>query len=121
MNTAFKNQSKSIASIVAASLVVLGWVATAGSAHAGEIEDALTKTVAYGDLNLDTEAGARTLFFRLRSAAKQVCSPLAGRSLSLQSRWQACYDKAVASAVAQVNHTAVTAVYASSIGRSPKG
>jgi UrcA family protein len=121
MNTAIKNQSKSIASIVAASLVVLGWVATAGSAHAGEIGDALTKTVVYGDLNLDTEAGARTLFFRLRGAAKEVCSPLAGRSLSLQSRWQACYDKAVASAVVQVNHTAVTALYASTIGHSPKG
>jgi len=121
MNTAVKHQSKSIASIVAASLVVLGWVATAGSAHAGEIGNALTKTVDYGDLNLDTEAGARVLFFRLRSAAKEVCSPLAGRSLSLHSRWQACYDKAVASAVAQVNRPAVTALYTSTFGHSPTG
>jgi UrcA family protein len=121
MKTAIRNQSKSIASIVAASLVAIGWIAAAGSAHAGEIGNPLTKTVVYGDLNLDTDAGARVLFFRLRSAAKQVCSPLAGRGLNLQSRWQACYDNAMASAVAQVNHTTVTALYASTLGHSPKG
>jgi UrcA family protein len=121
MKTAIRTQSKSITSIVAASLVVIGWVVTAGSAHAAEAVEPLTKTVVYGDLNLDTEAGARVLYSRLRIAANAVCSPLEGRSLSLQSRWQACYDNAMASAVAKVNHAAVTALYASTLGHSPKG
>jgi UrcA family protein len=120
MKTEIRTQSKSIASIVAASLVAIGWVATAGVAHAAEGVEPLTRTVAYGDLNLDTEAGARVLYSRLRIAANGVCSPLAGRNLSLRSRWQACYDNAMASAVAQVNHTAVTVLYASTLGHSPK-
>ena len=120
MKTSSRIQSKSITSILAASLVAVGWAVTGGSAHAGEAGEALTKTVNYGDLNLDTEAGARVLYARLRVAAKEVCSPLAGRALSLQARWQACYDHAIASAVADVNHSTVTALHAS-LNHSPQG
>jgi UrcA family protein len=65
MTTSIKIQSKSIASIIAASFALLGWVAAAGSAQAAEPIEAPTKVVNYGDLNLDTAAGAHTMYARL--------------------------------------------------------
>jgi UrcA family protein len=109
MQTAIKTQSKTIASLLAASLVALT-LGTA-AAHAAEAGDPLTKTIAYGDLNLETADGARVLYARVRDAAHAVCSPFEGREPARQIRWQACYDHAMASAVAQIDKPRVTALH----------
>ena len=50
------------------------------TAQAGAPEP-LTRTVSYSDLNLDSPAGAKVLYQRLRTAAETVCHPLQGRSV----------------------------------------
>jgi len=121
MQTAIKTQSKTIASIVAASLVAMGLGAGAATARAAEVGDQLTKTIAYGDLNLETADGARVLYARIRYAAQAVCSPFDGRDLSQQIRWRACYDHAMASAVAQIDKPTVTALHTEKTKTSRQG
>jgi UrcA family protein len=58
--------------------------------------------VHYGDLNLSTAAGARTLHARIRGAARFVCGE-EGRSLHEQGMWRSCYRDAMANAIATVN------------------
>jgi UrcA family protein len=111
MKVAIKTRSKSIASIVTTGLVILGWSAGAAPVQAAEQIDPLTKIVAYGDLNLETEAGAKVLYSRLRNAAKDVCEPMESRNLSRKNLWQSCFDNALTNAVVQVNQTRVTALH----------
>jgi hypothetical protein len=59
MNTSIKTQSKLTASILATSFFALGCAAI--GAQAAEPSQSLTKTVAYGDLNLDSDQGAKVL------------------------------------------------------------
>jgi len=121
METAIKTRSQSMAFILAASLVALGCAAIDSRAQAADAQQPLTKTVAYGDLNLDSEQGAKVLYARLRRAAEDVCLPLDGRNLTQRSNWQRCFNNAVASAVAQVNKTTVTALHNQTAGHSIKG
>jgi UrcA family protein len=117
MNTSIKTQSGLTACLLT-TLFALG-LGPIG-AQAAEPSQSLTKVVAYGDLNLDSEQGAKVLYARLRSAARNVCFPLEGRDLNAQSHWRACVDSAVASAVVQVNRTSVTALHNQFINRSAK-
>jgi UrcA family protein len=79
MKTAIKTQSMFSASVVAASFLAFGGAAMGGRAQAGE--QTSTTIVRYGDLNLDSEQGAKVLYARIRSAAGSVCSSLEGRDL----------------------------------------
>jgi UrcA family protein len=101
---------------------LFGFICAAGSveALAAEPTQALTKIVHYGDLNLDSEQGAKVLYARLRSAARQVCSPLQSIDLSLQRQWEVCFNNAIANAVGEVNKTTVSALHAQMVYR-PKG
>ena len=119
MNTSIKTQSKLTASILAASFFALGCAAI--GAQAAESSQSLTKNVAYGDLNLDSDQGTKVLYARLRNAARYVCSPLEGRDLSQKNLWRACFDNALASAVVQINKTSVTALHNQTVNHSTKG
>jgi UrcA family protein len=67
--------------------------------------------VSYADLDVTTQAGATTLYARIRGAAEAVCRPLEGKRLSERAQWKACYEHAVAEAVQTVNRPALTALY----------
>jgi UrcA family protein len=121
MNTAIKTQSLFTASVVAASFLALGGVVMGGKVQAGEPAQSYTTIVSYGDLSLDSERGAKVLYARIRSAAGNVCSSLEGRNLTEKKLWQGCFDKAVASAVGQVNNTRVTALHNQMINHTTKG
>lgn len=110
MKNAFKTQAKSTAFILAAGFFAFGCAAAGGKAHADDRQQPLSKIVAYGDLNIDSDQGAKVLYARLRSAARDVCFPLESRDL-VRNRWQRCFAAAVASAVAQVNAVRVTALH----------
>jgi UrcA family protein len=110
MKNLVKTQAKSTAFVLAIGLFAFGAAAVSGSARAVESEHRLTKTVLYGDLNIESDQGAKVLYARLRSAAKDVCQPLEGRNL-LGNHWQRCFDHAMDSAVAQVNTARVTALH----------
>jgi|SRR5271155_5556215 len=119
MNTSITTQSRLTACLLTAGLFALGFSPIGAQAAAAQSE-ALTKVVAYGDLNLDSEQGAKMLYARLRNAARIVCVPLEGRDLSQKNLWRACVDNALASAVVQVNKTRVTALHNQFVGRSAK-
>ena len=117
MKTAIKTQSVSIASICAASFsgAVIG-----NKAQATQPPQADTVIVGYGDLNLDTEQGAKVLYARLRGAARTVCAAFEDRDFKRMTLWKSCFDKAVASAVVQINKSTVTALHNQAVNHSAK-
>jgi UrcA family protein len=70
------------------------------------------KLVSYGDLNLDSETGARTLYARLRAASREVCVGFE-ESGSMEQRlaWARCYSAALSTSVAQVNSPILSSLY----------
>jgi hypothetical protein len=50
-----------------------------------------------------------------------VCFPLDGRNFTEKKLWQGCFDKAVASAVVQVNKARVTALHNQIVNHTTKG
>jgi UrcA family protein len=118
MKTVIRTQLNSTASVLAAGLFTLICAAIGGGALAAEPSQPLTRIVHYGDLNLDSEQGAKVLYARLRGAAREVCSPLEILDMTRRRLWQTCFDGAVANAVRQVNKTTVSALHIQTIGRS---
>jgi UrcA family protein len=76
----------------------------------------LTKVVSYADLNLNGEAGTRTLYGRLRMAATQVCAPFRGNSLRERTNWSECFNPALARSVAEIDEPMLTAYHVSRTG-----
>ena len=111
MATTIKSQSQSITSVIAASLLMLSWAACSPQALAADDIVIGVKKVSYGDLNLDTEAGAKVLYHRLRRAAGEVCTSLESMDAVLRATWTACYHNAMNSAVASVNKPRVTVLH----------
>jgi UrcA family protein len=62
-----------------------------------------TYTVRFADLNVSTFAGAKSLYTRLRHAAKVVCAPLETAPLWHSDQYEVCMEKAISDAVATVN------------------
>jgi UrcA family protein len=111
MSAVTKSQSQSIVSVIAASLFMLSWVACVPQARAAGVTTTDVQKVSYRDLNLDTEAGVRVLYHRLRRAAEQVCTPRGSLDAVVKAGWRACYDDAMNSAVASINKPMVTALH----------
>ena len=63
----------------------------------------LTYVVRFSDLDVSKIEGAKTLYARLRYAAKVVCTPLENASSWGDAQHRACMDKAIADAVASVD------------------
>jgi UrcA family protein len=93
-------------------IVVMGAALTVGLlvgvAHGAEPGDAPAKTVAYRDLNLNTDAGVQLLYKRIQGAAKQVCGDLEIRDLRGVQAHKACVQRAVDEAVTAVNNQMLT-------------
>lgn len=120
MKTVINTQSILMRSILAASFFALSCAALGSRAQAAEAVQFHTAIVRYGELNLDSDQGAKVLYARLRNAAERVCSSLEGRELIQKKLWQGCFDKAVASAVEQVNKTRVTALHNQLVNHTTK-
>jgi UrcA family protein len=104
-----------------AAVVGLGFancLAWANAKNVSGAEPAPTKVVAYGDLNLDSDTGVKTLYARLRAASRDVCVGLEGTDVMEQRIVRArCYSAALSRSVAQVNNAALSRLY----NRSPTG
>ena len=74
-------------------------------------EAAPSVTVRYHDLNLNTPAGAASLYARIRRAANEVCHPLESRDLERKQYWDECFNHAVADAVKQVHNRTLSAYH----------
>jgi UrcA family protein len=73
---------------------------------------AKSQAVSYADLDLSKPAGAQTLYKRIKAAARNVCGPVDQYTFQTPSKtFRACFDKAVADAVAQVDRPSLTALH----------
>lgn len=72
-----------------------------------QAEELQTKTVRFNDLDLSTTDGAKTLYNRIRAAARTVCTSYETDPI-LRMAGKACIDKAIDNAVRQVNAPALT-------------
>jgi UrcA family protein len=62
-----------------------------------------SKVVNYGDLNISSDQGARTLLNRISAAAKQVCMPMPKKGITDTTNYNKCVDRATLHAVQGVN------------------
>jgi len=99
-------------------LLIAAALALASSfAQADALVNVKTETVRYDDIRMTSPVGIAVLYGRLRGAADRACA--AGESsqdLAQKARFKACYDDALARAVASVNNVQLTAYYASKRG-----
>jgi UrcA family protein len=73
-------------------------------------------SVSYGDLNVSTDAGARVLFARIKSAATLACGGKPdSRDLAGMERFQACRKDAMSSAVTRIGAPKVAALYGQAV------
>ncbi len=64
----------------------------------------------FDDLNLQTQAGAMTLYHRISTAASEVCPHVDGRVLSEYAFVKACRRGAISRAVDQVGSAELAAL-----------
>ena len=87
---------KSIKSLLSVAALAISGIAAAGSSDVNSV------VVRYGDLNLNSQAGVKSLHKRIRNAAESVCSELDNRVLGLRDMYEQCVSEAVSSGVTQV-------------------
>jgi UrcA family protein len=110
MNTAKTASPRGTRTFAAAALVALTCVANVGTAQASDSEPPARK-VSFSDLDVNTEAGAKVLYARLRFAADEVCRPYERTGIMTSRAWLTCVNHALASAVQQINKPTLTALY----------
>jgi len=92
--------------LVLPTLAVLALSMAAG-AHA---EEGIMR-VKVGDLNVHSDAGARTAFKRINNAARNFCGPLQGYSPGYQAEVRACRKEMTDKAVSKLDAPLVTALH----------
>ena len=90
---------------VAVALLGVAFLVTGAHAH-----ETNGLTVRYSDLNLNSAAGAKVLYQRIRAAAKQVCGDIDDRQLGRAAAAKACLDQAIENSVRAVNNVQLTHV-----------
>ncbi len=73
--------------------------------------------VSYGELDLSRPAGAQVLYQRIERAALTVCNNFSEPFSEMHTKASACYQNAVANAVAYVNSPQVFAIYQAHLAR----
>jgi UrcA family protein len=87
----------------------------ATSSAAPKSADPPSVTVRFGDLNLETAAGASVLYHRIRVAARQVCPDSYTRDLGMLAASERCQANAIARAVGELNNPQLAAVHATHV------
>jgi UrcA family protein len=91
--------------VTLAGAVVLG-VASINPAIADT--EIVSKTVKFGDLDINGPEGAKKLYKRIKVAAESLCSPVDGRLLTQHQVFTRCVRGSVQRAVVQVQSPALT-------------
>ena len=92
-------------------LPLVAALATGGVANAAQVQISQSVVVKYGDLDLNTRTGVKTLHARLRTAAREVCAPSDGRALADTGDYDACVSNAVTRAVSDVGNPNLTRLH----------
>lgn len=101
------------ASVLLATFVVLGLPSIALAASPSNFHKGSIK-VEYGDLNISTLAGARTLYTRLENAARKGCDFRPLNELGSISRYKesrACYSEKLTAAVERIDSDTLTEIH----------
>lgn len=94
----------------------LAALAVTTTSFAGSQTDrAPTVTVRFGDLNLSSDAGVKTLYRRISNAARKVCPDSESRDLGIAAASEGCQAAAVARAVRELNNSKLALVHASHV------
>jgi UrcA family protein len=97
-----------LTTLLAAAILATG---SASAALAADRETAST-AVHYGDLNLGSQAGAKTMLQRINAAANKVCEPQADiGDLTGFGEWRKCVSTSIRNAVQSLDAPMVTAAY----------
>ena len=122
MNATAKNRKHAIARTLLLGLAAsLSFGAQAGDAKQPH-RVSTSVAVSYADLDLTEAAGARTLYARLKSAARDACGPEPSvRDLRSTAEYEACYDRALGKAVSRVDSQQLRALHASRFGSTAMG
>jgi UrcA family protein len=106
MNTTIQNTARAAAFLLCGAIALCTVQVTAQAA-----DDALpSKRVSYADLDISKPAGAKVLYGRIQSAAKQVCAFSGYKDLGAMQRVNGCVDRAINTAVKQVDSPALSAL-----------
>jgi UrcA family protein len=98
--------------LYAIALACLSLAVLAPAASARPLEREVRVEIFHGDLDLLTEAGARTAYHRIRLAARRVCGQRpTGFFIQSDRAWRACRDSFTARAVEAFNAPTLTALY----------
>lgn len=113
MNTIVHNRRLSIGRMLLVGIAaVLPFAVQAGEPARAQLA-VNSVVVSYADLNLSEEAGARTLYARLKRAAQQACGhrppPV---ELKASRAYQDCYESALTKAVNRVDSQQLYALHA---------
>lgn len=111
------HQTLGLALAAVAATLTMGF-ASAPAMSATPAGQAPQVTVNYADLNLSTDAGARTLHARIERAARRVCVDNGTRGVEALARQRRCEASAVDAAVASIDSPRLAAVHASGAVRS---
>jgi UrcA family protein len=103
--------------MVRATAVAIGALAipiTAIGAAPSQIEDVSVK-VSFSDLNIHSDAGAKTLYSRLKRASEDACNfdSYIRIGLSEYQKARACYEEALDEAVASIDSDALQEIHES--------
>jgi UrcA family protein len=104
-------KSKLVALVFVAGIGAMVGVQAASAQSLSSNEDTVSVRVSYGDINLGSQAGAKTMVARIHRAAEQVCGPQPDhKALDLTRSYDRCVSSAVGGAVASINRPSVTAL-----------
>ncbi len=93
-------------------LILLGTAALGSTAAlAADPPTVVSLSVNYVKADLQDAASAEALYHRIQRAARKVCQQPNAREVDRYRLYKACYDRAVDTAVASVDATALTAVH----------
>ena len=93
-------------------LILLGTAAlSTTAAFASEPTEVVSLSVNYVKEDLQNPELAAALYKRIQHAARQVCQQPNAREVDRYRMYKACYDRAVETAVENVDATALTAVH----------
>jgi UrcA family protein len=113
MKTSLTRYNRTRIVIISAGIAFLG-LAGASNAAQRDFPDTLRMTVSYADLNIESAAGVKVLYRRLRFAAQHVCAPFDdGQHRTGNFHFRVCYRNALDSAVAKINKPTLTAMHSS--------
>ncbi len=108
MSAPIRARARIVAGIIG--LMALGAAATQVSADQLLGPD---EVVRYGDLDLNTRAGAETLYARIETAAGHICRKSDSVELTVEAASRRCENVVVAHTVAGVRSAQLAAVYES--------